>query len=96
MNMAPALEHALALHEPVAATGATSTRRSLPGGLTERELEILRLVAAGKSSSQIALELVLSVRTVDRHISNLYLKLNVRTRAQATAYAHTHGLVSAE
>jgi non-specific serine/threonine protein kinase len=73
---------------------ASRTRPALPAGLTERELEILRLVAAGKSSRQIAAELVLSVRTVERHISNLYRKLDVRTRAQATAYAHTHGLIA--
>jgi DNA-binding NarL/FixJ family response regulator len=69
-------------------------RPALPAGLTERELEILRLVAAGESSSQIAQELVLSARTVERHISNIYFKLDVRTRAQATTYFHMHGLMA--
>jgi predicted ATPase/DNA-binding NarL/FixJ family response regulator len=76
------------------ASQGSRTEHARPGGLTARELEILRLVAAGKSSYQIARELVLSARTVERHISNIYLKLDLRTRAQATAYAHRHGLVT--
>jgi non-specific serine/threonine protein kinase len=61
--------------------------------LTGRELEVLRLVASGHRSNQIADELVLSVRTVERHIRNIYVKLDVRTRAQAVAFAHTRGLM---
>jgi DNA-binding NarL/FixJ family response regulator len=76
---------------------ADATRRlAHEHGLTSRELEILRLVAAGRSSRQIADELVLSARTVERHISNLYRKLEVRTRVQAAAYAHTHGLIAGD
>jgi DNA-binding CsgD family transcriptional regulator/pimeloyl-ACP methyl ester carboxylesterase len=60
--------------------------------LTPRELEVLRLVAAGRSSRQIALELVLSERTVVRHISNIYAKIDAHGRAEATAYAIRHGL----
>ena len=63
-----------------------------PDGLTEREAEVLRLVAAGKTNSEIAAELVLSVGTVERHISNIYNKINVRSRVDATAYTFTHGL----
>jgi DNA-binding CsgD family transcriptional regulator len=62
--------------------------------LTPRELEVLRLVARGKSNREIAHGLVLSVRTVERHVSNICTKIEVRTRAQATAYALSHGLVS--
>jgi ATP/maltotriose-dependent transcriptional regulator MalT len=62
-------------------------------GLTPRELEVLRLVAAGASNRQIAAELVLSERTVDRHVSNLYAKLRVSSRAAATAAAYREGLV---
>jgi predicted ATPase/DNA-binding NarL/FixJ family response regulator len=67
-------------------------------GLTPRELEILRLIAAGKSNQQISEQLVLSVRTVERHISNIYKKIGVygsTARATATAYAYSHGLVQA-
>lgn len=62
-------------------------------GLTERELEVLRHLAAGVTNKEIAEELVLSVRTVDRHVSNIFVKLGVSTRAAATAYAHEHGVV---
>jgi excisionase family DNA binding protein len=62
-------------------------------GLTRRELEVLRLVAAGHSNSEIAGILFISVPTVKRHLSNLFAKLGVSTRAQATAYAWNHDLV---
>ena len=62
-------------------------------GLTARELEVLRRVAAGWTNKAIAAELVLSVRTVDRHVSNIFAKLGVSSRAAATTYAHEHGLV---
>jgi DNA-binding CsgD family transcriptional regulator len=92
MKMAPALERAAALRDRL----LPRARRTFPGGLSAREVEVLRLLAAGRSSREIGEELVLSVRTVERHISNIYFKLDVRTRAQATAYALTHGLASAE
>jgi len=62
--------------------------------LTPREVEVLALVAAGMSSRAIGEELALSVRTVERHISNIYSKLGVNSRVQATAYALARGLVS--
>ena len=62
-------------------------------GLTFREAEVLRLVAKGQSNKEIAAELVLSVRTVERHITNLYGKIDARGKADATAYAIHHGLV---
>jgi DNA-binding NarL/FixJ family response regulator len=64
-----------------------------PDGLSEREVEVLRLIARGHSNKQIADDLVLSIRTVERHIANLYAKAGVRTKAQATAYAHLSSLV---
>jgi ATP/maltotriose-dependent transcriptional regulator MalT len=64
-----------------------------PGGLSQRELEILRLVAAGNTNRAIAEGLTLSERTVDRHVSNIFGKLGVSTRAAATAYAYEHHLV---
>jgi DNA-binding CsgD family transcriptional regulator len=62
-------------------------------GLTQRELQVLRLVAAGKTNKAIATELVLSERTVDRHVSNIFTKVGVSSRAAATAYAYKHQLV---
>jgi DNA-binding CsgD family transcriptional regulator len=64
-----------------------------PHGLTPRELQILRLVTAGRTNKAIAAELVLSERTVDRHVSNIFTKLGVSSRAAATAYAYEHRLV---
>jgi ATP/maltotriose-dependent transcriptional regulator MalT len=64
-----------------------------PEGLTPRELEVLRLVAAGRTNKAIAAELVVSRRTVDRHVSNIFAKLRVSSRAAATAYAYERRLV---
>jgi DNA-binding CsgD family transcriptional regulator len=61
--------------------------------LTQRELEVLRHVAAGESNKAIAAKLVVSVRTVDRHVSNIFAKLGVSSRTAATAYAHEHHLI---
>ncbi|HEX6228829.1 MAG TPA: LuxR C-terminal-related transcriptional regulator [Solirubrobacterales bacterium] len=62
-------------------------------GLTQRELEVLRLVAAGETNKEIAAKLVVSERTVDRHVSNTFAKLGVSSRAAATAYAYEHDLL---
>lgn len=62
-------------------------------GLTPRELQVLRLVAAGKTNKAIALELSLSERTIDRHASNIFRKLDVSSRAAATAHAYDHKLL---
>jgi DNA-binding CsgD family transcriptional regulator len=66
---------------------------AVPGGLTAREMEVLRLVAAGKSNRAIAANLVLSEKTVARHVSNILAKLGVPSRSAATAFAFEHGLV---
>ena len=63
------------------------------GGLTAREAEVLRLVATGRTNRAIAAQLVLSERTVDRHVSNILTKLGVPSRAAATAWAYEHRLV---
>jgi ATP/maltotriose-dependent transcriptional regulator MalT len=65
----------------------------LPAGLTAREVEVLRLVAAGRSNTQVAAELVLSEKTVARHLSNIFGKLDVGSRTAAAAYAFEQGLV---
>jgi DNA-binding CsgD family transcriptional regulator/tetratricopeptide (TPR) repeat protein len=62
-------------------------------GLTQRELQVLRLVAAGQTNKAVAADLVVSERTVDRHVSNIFTKLGVSSRAAATAYAYEHKLV---
>lgn len=67
----------------------TSTHRLL---LTARELQVLRLVAAGKTNKSIGRELSVSERTIDRHVSNILMKLDVPSRAAATAYAKDHKL----
>ena len=61
-------------------------------GLSPREAEVLRLIAAGRSNREIAAELILSVRTVERHVTNLYRKIGARGRADATAFALRSGL----
>jgi DNA-binding CsgD family transcriptional regulator len=76
-----------------AARDLASNAPSASHGLTPRELEVLRQVAAGRTNKAIAAELVLSERTVDRHVSNILAKLRVRSRAAATAYAYEHELV---
>jgi DNA-binding CsgD family transcriptional regulator/tetratricopeptide (TPR) repeat protein len=65
----------------------------LPGGLTVREVEVLRLVATGKTNRIIARELGLSQKTVARHVHNSLTKIGVPSRAAATAYAYEHGLM---
>lgn len=62
-------------------------------GLTGRELEVLRIVAQGKSNREVAVELVISERTVARHVQNIFVKLGVSSRTAASAFAFSHGLV---
>jgi DNA-binding CsgD family transcriptional regulator len=69
----------------------TPSRR--PQGLTPRELQVLRLVATGTTNKAIASELCVSEKTVDRHVSNIFAKLHVPSRAAATAYAYEHKLI---
>jgi ATP/maltotriose-dependent transcriptional regulator MalT len=77
---------ALAGLEPAAA-------QAKEGGLSPRELQVLRLVAAGKSNREIARGLLISERTVERHVSNIFDKLDVSSRSAATAYAYEHRLI---
>jgi DNA-binding NarL/FixJ family response regulator len=69
----------------------TATRAA--GGLTVRELEVLRLIAAGRTNRAIASELVISEKTVAAHVSNILTKLALPSRAAATAYAYEHHLL---
>ena len=86
-------ERALVLKQKLAAPNpsASSIGRAHPDGLTAREIDVLRLLAAGKTNNEIAKALVLSVRTVERHISNIYGKIGAHSRVQATTYALSSG-----
>ena len=87
LGAAPALEQALLeLTDHAAAPPAA-------GGLTPREVEVLRLVATGATNREIADTLVISDKTVARHVSNMFTKLGLSSRAAATAYAYEHDLV---
>jgi ATP/maltotriose-dependent transcriptional regulator MalT len=63
------------------------------GGLTGREMEVLALVATGKTNREISEDLVISEKTVARHLANIFIKLDVSSRAAATSYAYRHDLV---
>ena len=65
---------------------------SAPAGLTRRELEVLRLVAAGETNAEIGRRLGVTVNTVERHVVNVYRKIDARGRADATAFAVRNGL----
>ena len=69
------------------------TRSEDSHGLTQRELQVLRLVAAGETNKMIASKLFLSEKTVDRHVSNIFAKLDVSSRAAATAFAYRNKLI---
>ena len=79
---------------PVAAPGeAGAGRERRPHGLTPRELEVLALLATGRTNRDIAGSLFISEKTVARHVSNIFGKLGLSSRAAATAFAYEHGLV---
>lgn len=85
LGAAPDLARVELISQPSAGTATC--------GLTAREAEVLSLVAAGRTNRAIAGDLFLSEKTVARHISNIFTKLDVGSRAAATAYAYEHGLV---
>ena len=85
LGAAPDLAHVQKLFRKAAPRAA--------GGLTAREVEVLRLVSAGKTNRTIADELVISEKTVARHVSNIFTKLGLNSRSAATAYAYEHDLV---
>lgn len=100
----------LGQHGPAAAAAATARAvyralgalpdvqrfdgRALPGGLTEREADVLALITAGASNRDTAGALVISEKTVSRHLSNIFAKIGVSSRTAAAAWAHEHGMAS--
>jgi DNA-binding NarL/FixJ family response regulator len=87
-----ALAEALAVRPEAAEVAPPGPgRRAAPHGLSERELEVLRLLAAGRSNREIGDALFISAATAARHVANIYLKLGVASRAEATAFALRHG-----
>jgi len=79
--------------QPAASDVAYALKPTAPGGLTVREVQVLRRVAAGNSNHEIATNLVLSEKTVARHLSNIFTKLAVASRTAAAAFAFEHDLV---
>jgi DNA-binding NarL/FixJ family response regulator len=75
------------------AAGQQAPKVARPAGLTERETEVVRLLARGLQTKQVAAQLSISPKTADRHVQNAYAKIGVSTRAGATLFAMEHGLV---
>lgn len=86
-----AIERFLGLQADAAEAVTDGGTSPAPEALTPREVEILALLAGGRANKEIAAQLGLSVHTVERHLTNLYGKIGVRSRSEATAYALTHG-----
>jgi HD-GYP domain-containing protein (c-di-GMP phosphodiesterase class II) len=78
----------------IEAAGQRAPRLERPAGLTEREAEVVAMLARGLQTKQVARELGISVKTADRHVQNAYGKIGVSTRAAATLFAMEHGLVA--
>jgi len=91
MEVEAAIEYALSEGEPSVPTPSSTPEH--PGGLTSREVEVLGLVATGLTNAQVAKELFLSPRTVQRHLNSIYRKLGVSSRTAATRFAIEHGLL---
>ena len=92
LGMKPLMRRVAALQERAESVPAKAP--AYPDGLTQREVEVLRLIAAGKSNQEVADELVISVNTVFRHVSNIFSKTGASNRTEAATYATRHGIVS--
>ena len=97
LELAAAAEAFARLGAAPDAADVTAMRRpaARPGGLTEREVEVLACLAAGRSNKEIAAALVISDKTVQRHLANIFTKLDLKSRTAAAAYAFEHGVVPA-
>jgi DNA-binding CsgD family transcriptional regulator len=83
----------LPLSAKIAERRSSAVRPSPPGGLTARELDVLILLAQGKTNKEIAAELFIAERTASNHVSNILAKIKCGNRVEAAAFAHRHGLV---
>ena len=92
LGMRPLIARVAALQEQAEAQPVRAP--AYPDRLTQREVDVLRLIAAGKGNREIAEQLFLSLRTIERHITNLYTKISARGKADATTYALRHDLSS--
>jgi predicted ATPase/DNA-binding NarL/FixJ family response regulator len=100
MGLDEAIGHALSEEQPSTPLSSATSQQAIstsrlehPGGLTSREVEVLGLVSTGLTNAQVAKELYLSPRTIQRHLNSIYHKLGVSSRAAATRFAVEHGLV---
>lgn len=75
---------------------ARAPRPALPRGLTAREADVLRLVALGLTTKQIAAQLVISPKTADHHVQHIYTKIGVSTRGAAALFAIEHGVLTTD
>ena len=89
MTAEQTVEYALGKAPPPSAPATTS----YPAGLSAREVEVLRLVAKGFTNPQVAKELFISLRTVNRHLNSIYGKLRESSREAATRFVWDHGLL---
>ena len=90
LGMRPVIEKVTSLREEIEAQPAAVP--AYPDGLTEREVEVLRLVASGRTDREIADELFISIRTASTHLRNILNKTDSANRAEAATYASRHGL----
>jgi DNA-binding CsgD family transcriptional regulator len=86
-----------AVERVLAAAGhRRATRSSLPAGLTAREAEVLRLLALGLTTRQVADRLVISAKTADHHVQHIYTKIGASTRGAAALFAIEHGILTTD
>ena len=94
LGMRPLMEQAQDRLDRIGSTAPETP--DYPSGLSQREVDVLRLLALGKSNREIGDELVITEGTVRRHVSNVYPKIGASNRSEATGYALREGLVSFE
>ena len=92
LGMLPLMERAAALQERAESQPARAP--TFPNGLTQREVDVLRLIALGKTNRQIGEELFISLNTVGHHVSNILSKMGSANRTEVATYAAQHGLTT--